>query len=89
MANSVAGSVWFIDTTAALPQIKDVVGIKVIGNGSGGVTIKGGGSSSGNPIYAESRNQTTYEPVCFRDADGIHVTVAAAASCYIYTRVEL
>lgn len=87
MANHREANVIFVDTSAAFPEIKDIVGIKYIGAGGSSITIKGAADSSGSNLYFENSTGNVFDEIKIRDQEGIYVTVAGTASCYIYTRV--
>jgi len=88
MANSYSANVLFVDTSAEFSHIKDIVGIKYIGAGGSSITIKSAASSSGINLYFENASGNVFDEIKIHDSEGIYVTVAGSASCYIYTRVE-
>jgi hypothetical protein len=86
MSNTRAGSVIFVDTSAAFSDAMDIQSIKYIGNTSGAASIKKE-SSSGNALWEESGTANVYNAnVDIRCPKGIYVTVSNSAKVYIYLK---
>lgn len=85
MANSRAGNVIRVDTSAAFTSARNIVAIKYIGASSGTASIKKT-ASDGIPLWEESGSTNTFNEVPVRSSTGIYVTVTNSAVVYIYLK---
>lgn len=72
-----------VTSTESVTDAKHIVGIKVITDGTGTVTMRDG-SASGNIIWEETINQRKFEQVDIRAQQGVHLTIVATATVYLY-----
>jgi hypothetical protein len=84
MANTRGASVWRVDTTAALPDAKRIVGFKFIAGSSATFTVRDA-ASDGNIIYYVDGASDVFEQVKIVAGQGIHVTVGGSGGIlYVY-----
>lgn len=85
MANTQAGNVIRVDTSAAFTETRRIRAVRYIGASTSSGTIKGGGTSSGNLLWEETASTNVYTPdVEIYDADGVYVTITGTAVVYLY-----
>jgi len=84
MANTTAGNVWRVDTTAALRSVKRICGIKFEAGSSATFTIRDK-DSNGNILYYVDGSSDVFEDVKIICQEGVHVTVGGSGGVlYIY-----
>lgn len=85
MANTRAGNVIIVDTSAAFEDARYIKAIRYeAGTGTPTVTIKKG-SSSGTVMYFADGANDLFEQVSIASPQGIHVTLAGTGTkAYIY-----
>jgi len=83
MANSQAGNVIYVDTTAAF-DVRSVYAVKYFGSNNGTAVISS--TASGLPLWEEGGSDFSkpIEEICIHDAGGLTVTVANGAVVYLY-----
>lgn len=88
MANSYAGTVIKVDTSAAFSFAKNVAAIKYIGtNSTASAALYAGAVSTGSQLWEAASAAVQYnEGLCIRDDQGIYVSVANGAVVYIYLK---
>lgn len=84
MANTNGSTVFYVDTTDATLNIKQITGVKYIGNISGTAVIKSE-TSSGAQIWEESGTANVFDDIKVNCTGGVHVAVTNGAAVYIYT----
>lgn len=95
MANTRAGNVYRVDTSANFPELRNIQAIKYVGNTSatkGEAFISAAtaaGDSTGNKLWDNGNTTTadiTDHDLEIRASEGVYVTVGAhSAVIYIYT----
>lgn len=86
MANSRAGNVILVDTTATtVAEAIEISAIKYIGASTSSVTLKAG-TSSGNVLWEESATTNVFNEVQIREKDGVHVVITGTAKVYLYLK---
>lgn len=84
MANTRAGNVIRVDTSAAFVEAKSICGVKYIGASSGTGSIKAD-STSGNLMWEESGTANVSNPELeMYSTGGVYVTVTNGAVVYLY-----
>lgn len=84
MANTRAGNVILVDTSATFSDVRSVKTIKYIGATSGTAIIKKT-DTNGKNLWEESGDSTVYnQDVCIRCATGLRVEVTNNAKVYLY-----
>lgn len=84
MANTRAGNVIRVDTSAAFTDVRNVRSIKYIGASSGTASIKKT-DSSGNVMWsATGTTDQVDNDLCIRCPTGIYVTVTNSAVVLLY-----
>ena len=88
MANTLAGNVIFVDTSAAFDYCKNIDGIKFLGGSAGSsITIRSD-SSTGNVLWQGlSSVGVVFDEVKIRNNTGMHVEVVGTASVLIYQKI--
>lgn len=85
MANTRAGNVIRVDTTATFEDARNIVAIKYIGAASGTASIaKNGGG--GGVVWSESGTTNVFNEVCIRTPQGVTVTIGSGAVVLIYLK---
>lgn len=85
MANTRAGNVVRVDTTANFTDIKSIRGIKYIGNTSGTARVeKWNAAGTGNLLWEADGTTDVFEEVSIRCNVGVRVEVTNGAAVYIY-----
>jgi hypothetical protein len=87
MANTRAGNVIRIDTSADFSDVRDIVAIKYIGAASGTATIKRE-NTSGDIMWSESGTTNIFNEVQMRSPDGFRFEVTNSAVLLIYCRIK-
>jgi hypothetical protein len=84
MANTRAGNVILVDTSATFSDIRSVKSIKYIGNTNGTATLKKT-DTNGNALWQESGTANIHDAnVCIKCPTGIRVEVTNSAKVYLY-----
>lgn len=85
MANTRAGNVVRIDTTADLTDIRSICGIKYIGNTNGTARVeKYVAAGNGNLLWEQDGTSDLFEDVQIRSNVGIRVEITNGAVVYLY-----
>lgn len=84
MATTSGSSVRRLTSTDTIADATHIKGIKIISDGTGTATIRDQ-SASGSIVWEESTaNQSKFEQVDIRASQGVHVTIVATATVYLY-----
>lgn len=90
MANTYAGNVIYVDTSAAFSYAKNVCGIKVLGGSAGSsIDLLAGAVTSGSLLWRGlSSVGVIFEDVEIRDGDGVYVAITGTATALIYLEAD-
>lgn len=83
MANTRAGNVIRVDTSADFSDVRSIKGIKYVGDTNGTAVIKKE-NTSGNRLWERSGTNQQFDEACIRCNTGIRVEVTNGAVVYLY-----
>lgn len=85
MANTRAGTVLRVDTSATFAEVRDIVAVKYIGAASGTAVIKNE-NTSGAQVWEEAGTSNVFNEVKISCSKGVRVEVTNSAVVYLYMK---